>query len=117
MADFLKIRKAKKAPLTQTAIAGIQREADKAGLTIAEAITACVECNWQGFNAGWYAERQATKSGQRPPQQTESFAERDQAQKRRDWEEMTGRKWPAPSQIAALVIDEIKEIEHQGAIA
>lgn len=59
MADFLKIRKAKKAPLTETAITGIQREADKAGLSMAEAITACCEYSWQGFNAEWYAERQS----------------------------------------------------------
>lgn len=59
LADFLKIRKAKNAPLTNTAIAGIRREADKAGITMTEALTACCEFSWQGFNAGWYAERQA----------------------------------------------------------
>ena len=57
MADFLKVRKAKAAPLTETAIAGIRREADKAGLSMVEAITECVECNWQGFRADWHAER------------------------------------------------------------
>lgn len=117
MADFLKIRKAKKAPLTKTAIAGIKREADKAGLTMTEAITACVECNWQGFNAGWYAERLATKGAPKPARPVESFAERDQAKKRQDWEEMTGRKWPESSAKTNLVIDEIKEIGPRGMIA
>ena len=61
--DFLAVRKAKKAgPLTKTAIAGIQREADKAGISLAAAVTACCEFGWQGFNAGWYAERTAGKS-------------------------------------------------------
>ena len=58
MADFLQVRKAKKAPLTETAMDGIRREADKAGITLTEAITACVENSWQGFRADWYAERQ-----------------------------------------------------------
>lgn len=55
--DFQAIRKAKRAPLTDTALDGIKREADKAGLMLAEAIAYCCEAGWQGFNAGWYAER------------------------------------------------------------
>ena len=95
MADFLKVRKAKKAPLTDTAIDGIRREADKAGLTMVEAITACVENSWQGFRADWHAERQAAKSAIRQAApQVESFAERDARAKREAWEQMTGRKWP-----------------------
>lgn len=58
LADYLALRKAKKAgPLTDTAIAGLRREGGKAGLTLSQTITACVEFGWQGFNAGWYAER------------------------------------------------------------
>jgi uncharacterized protein YdaU (DUF1376 family) len=59
--DFLAIRKAKRAPLTDTALEGIAREAQKAGLTLAEAIAYCCEQGWQSFNAGWYAERQGGK--------------------------------------------------------
>ena len=59
LSDFLAVRKAKRAgPLTGTAIAGLKREADMAGLTLAEAITYCCEAGWQGFNATWYADRQ-----------------------------------------------------------
>lgn len=59
LSDFLAVRKAKRAgPLTDTALAGIRREAEKAGLTLEQAITACCEFGWQGFNAGWYADRQ-----------------------------------------------------------
>lgn len=58
LSDFLAVRKAKKAgPLTPTALAGIQREANKAGITLVEAVTACCEYGWQGFNAGWYVDR------------------------------------------------------------
>jgi len=51
--DFLKIRTAKKAPLTKTAWNGIIREAKKAGITTEEAVIISVERNWQGFNADW----------------------------------------------------------------
>ena len=57
VSDFLEIRKAKKLPLTQTAVDGIQREADKAGISLEQSIQACCEYGWGGFNAGWYAER------------------------------------------------------------
>lgn len=66
LTDYLAVRKAKHAgPLTETALRGLQREAEKAGISLAEAITACCEFGWQGFNAGWYAER-AAKAGRRP---------------------------------------------------
>lgn len=71
LADFMKVRKAKRAgPLTDTAIKGIQREADKAGISLENAVTACCEFGWQGFNADWYAERSAKKT----PGQTTSKA-------------------------------------------
>lgn len=62
VSDFLEIRKAKKLPLTKTAIDGIEREAEKAGLTLEQAVTACCEYGWGSFNAGWYAERNKGKS-------------------------------------------------------
>ena len=75
MADFLKVRKAKAAPLTETAIAGIRREADKAGLSMVEAITECVECNWQGFRADWHAERKGkAKTNGNAPANTHKYA-------------------------------------------
>lgn len=51
--DFEKLRKAKKAPLTQTAIDGIGREAALAGITLAEALAMCCERGWVGFKAAW----------------------------------------------------------------
>lgn len=60
--DFQAIRKAKRAPLTDTALEGIRREAAKAGLGLGDAIAYCCEAGWQGFNAGWYADRQGKRS-------------------------------------------------------
>jgi len=51
--DYLAIRKAKKAPMTDTALSGIRREADKAGLSLQQAIEECCSRNWQGFKADW----------------------------------------------------------------
>jgi hypothetical protein len=60
--DFLKIRKAKKSPLTQTALNGIEREAEEAGWTLDEAITECVTRGWQGFKAEWVQKAQQTNN-------------------------------------------------------
>jgi uncharacterized protein YdaU (DUF1376 family) len=57
--DYLKIRKAKKAPITETAIQALVREADKAGKSLSQAITICVENNWVGFKAEWESVKQA----------------------------------------------------------
>ena len=51
--DFIVLRKAKKAPITETALKGYQSEADKAGISICEAVAIAIKRNWQGFNADW----------------------------------------------------------------
>lgn len=50
---WLKVRKAKKAPLTALAWDGVKREAALAGMTPAEAVKTAAESNWQGFKATW----------------------------------------------------------------
>ena len=50
---FLKVRKAKKAPVTEAALAGIQREARKAGWSLNAALTECCARGWAGFKADW----------------------------------------------------------------
>lgn len=59
-ADFLDLRKRKRAPLTETAMAGIEREARKAGWSMEAALEKCVVRGWQGFEADWL-------KGERPP--------------------------------------------------
>ncbi len=67
LADYVEVRKGKRAgKLTATVIAGLQREADKAGITLADAVKACCEYGWQGFNADWYAQRQCKAGGADP---------------------------------------------------
>lgn len=52
-ADFRKLRKGKKAELTETAVAGLRREAAKAGVTLESALRTCCERGWVGFKADW----------------------------------------------------------------
>jgi uncharacterized protein YdaU (DUF1376 family) len=66
VADFLKIRKAKRAPLTETALAGIQREATKAGVTLEQALRTCCERGWSGFKADWVGAQAAATKAQLP---------------------------------------------------
>ncbi|MGE4243683.1 hypothetical protein [Ramlibacter sp.] len=55
--DWLKVRRAKRAPLTASAINGLVREASVAGITVADAVRMCAENNWQSFQARFLAER------------------------------------------------------------
>jgi hypothetical protein len=51
--DFVKLRNAKKSPITQTALRGIEREAQKAGIDLQQALEVCCERGWAGFKAEW----------------------------------------------------------------
>lgn len=52
--DFTALRTKRRAPITETALKGIQREAEKAGITLEAALSTCCERGWQGFKAEWY---------------------------------------------------------------
>ena len=74
--DFLSLRKQRKAPLTASALAGIEREAAKAGITLAEALAECCARGWQGFKADWYA-----REIKRPEKKTNVDLMRDTVQR------------------------------------
>lgn len=61
--DWLRVRKEKKAPLTETAWASVKREAQLAKLTPAQAVKMAAENSWQGFKASW-VDRPTTKGRQ-----------------------------------------------------
>ena len=79
--DWLSLRKAKKAVVTQTAVDGIAREASKAGVSLQTALETCCARGWTGFKADWLQDKAEQKS----------FAEKDYDFKRARWEAMTGR--------------------------
>ena len=51
--DYLEVRKAKKAKWTETALKGLIREAEKAKMSLEQAMQMCCERNWVGFKAEW----------------------------------------------------------------
>ena len=60
--DWLKLRKAKKATVTKTALDGIEREAGKAGISLQVALETCCERGWTGFKAEWMASKPQDKN-------------------------------------------------------
>lgn len=83
--DYLATRKAKRSPLTTTALTAIEKEAGKAGWPLEKTLSECVARGWVGFKAEWVDKLSNSKL---------SFAERDELMKRKKWEEMTGREFP-----------------------
>ena len=59
--DFIALRKAKRAPLSPTALSVISKEAEKAAMHIEEALTECVTRGWQSFKAEWMKPKTTTK--------------------------------------------------------
>ena len=51
--DWLDVRKAKRAPLQQTALDDVVAAAHKAGISVAQAVRICAARGWQGFRASW----------------------------------------------------------------
>jgi uncharacterized protein YdaU (DUF1376 family) len=63
--SFVAQRKASRAVITETVIKSIQREANKAGWTLEQALAECAARGWRGFKADWVVEKQnLTKTGQ-----------------------------------------------------
>lgn len=58
--DWLELRKQKKATVTETAIRGIEREAQKAGIPLGEALAVSCMRGWIGFKADWYTKDAGT---------------------------------------------------------
>lgn len=62
--DWVKLRKEKRAAVTQTAVEGIQREANKAGVSLQTALETCCARGWTGFKADWVVDKSLSKTGQ-----------------------------------------------------
>jgi hypothetical protein len=69
--DFCQQRKAKGAKLTQTAMDGIQREADKAGWTLEDALREVCSRGWAGFKAEWVSDKRTVPKAHEPAWRTE----------------------------------------------
>ena len=84
--DWLKIRRAKRLPLTGTAWAAIEKEAASAGLSSADAVRRAVEEGWAGFKASWRSG--SAKVGQAQPSKQEALEARNAEVARRFLENM-----------------------------
>lgn len=66
--DWLKLRKAKKAPVTPTVLAGAASEAAKAGMTLGEFLAVWCRRGTQGLEAAWLkADERGNGRNGRPP--------------------------------------------------
>ena len=73
-ADWLQLRKAKRAPVTQTAIDQIEREAGKAGWTPEQALEESTARGWTGFKADWLQQHAATAAPRKTQHQINAEA-------------------------------------------
>jgi len=78
-ADFLEHRKAKRAPVTQSAIDLIAKEAEKAGVSLEEALQTCCAMGWQGFKATWLLKDRQPRFGGAPLLKQKAIEEHNRA--------------------------------------
>ena len=84
--DFLQIRKAKRSPMTDTALQQIRAEAEKANITLQTALEHSCARGWQGFKAEWLIESTTQRAS---AANGETAYQRSMREK---WEEATGQK-------------------------
>ena len=101
-ADWLALRKAKKAPVTLTVVNGAMEEADKAGLTAEQFLKIWCVRGSQGLQADWIKPEERRQFQQAAP--LESFSERDERKANERYMEATGQS-PAPAKPMGEVID------------
>lgn len=97
-ADWLALRKSKRATVTPTALRTIVAEAAKAGITLGQALAICCSRGWAGFEAEWVlrdqragpppdpAKSHLSKAGQATARNMEAWLER----KRQEQEQSHG---------------------------
>lgn len=105
-ADWLSLRKAKKAAVTATVVDGARKEADKLDWPLEKFLIEWCTRGSQGLKAEWVSDK--------PKSLAMTFAKQDEQDRRRRWEEMTGRKWPeTPGTFVEMSIDEMKMMGHK----
>ena len=104
--DWLSLRKSKKAAVTQTVLEGARKEAFKLDWPLEKFLIEWCTRGSQGLKAEWISDK--------PKSLAMTFAKQDEQDRRRRWEEMTGRKWPeTPGTFVEMSIDEMKMLGHK----
>lgn len=65
-ADYLALRKGKRAASTPTAMRAVVRESEKAGMALQDTLTMCCAKGWAGFEAGWLVQQARAGPVNRP---------------------------------------------------
>jgi uncharacterized protein YdaU (DUF1376 family) len=84
--DWIALRKAKRAPVTETVVQGARAEAAKAGMTLEAFLQVWCQRGSQGLQADWLKPYERN--------QAKSFAQKERELGWKRWEEMTGRQHP-----------------------
>lgn len=92
--DFLTLRKAKRAPVTQTVVDDARRECAKAGMTLEAFLRVWCRRGSQGLEAAWL------KPDERNPQSGETAYQRSMRERMQEAVPEIARKSPAPAQDA-----------------
>ena len=74
--DFSILRKQKRAPITDSAVAGLRSEAAEAGISLEKALIECCKNGWQGFKAEWYRNKAQAPPAYQTRQQLAAVAAR-----------------------------------------
>lgn len=115
VADWLAVRKTKKATNTKTALDKFNREVAKSGWTHEQAIRHCVERNWQGFEADWVKDIKTEQQASTPQIDTSIEARRDGLQRMADHDYQTRAWLPGERRYRTVVYIEggaIKRTKH-----
>lgn len=77
--DFLLLRKAKKLPMTQTALDGLEAQGAILGWALDQTITECINRGWGGFKASWIQKELLSNPADRARVTVPGTTERDPA--------------------------------------
>jgi uncharacterized protein YdaU (DUF1376 family) len=98
--SFVEQRKLSKATISQTVINSFQREADKAGWTLEQALSETVARGWRGFKAEWVKDKPQA-------QPLKSFRQMDEERSKERYNQMVGR---STSRVIDITPDNFLEI-------
>jgi uncharacterized protein YdaU (DUF1376 family) len=70
---FSALRKARRSPITQASMRLIERDAEKAGISLQDALELCCARGWQGFRADWYEQSKQNQQNARNKRTAENF--------------------------------------------
>ncbi len=106
--DWLTLRRGKRLAATETAIAGVVREADKAGIALNEVIRQCCERGWGGFRATWL--EAGPRHAQGPPRAASARDMREDRD-RAMVAALTGRDpWQPPPEVFDLQPEDVRHV-------